>query len=63
MFMLVSRRYESVAMIVTSRSRSPTGARSSVAAALMGQLLHHAELVALKGDSYRVRDRDRQRDD
>ena len=29
-----------------------------VAAAMIDRLLHHAEVVALKGDSYRLKDRD-----
>src|ERR671923_139483 len=29
-----------------------------VAAAMIDRLVHHAEIVALKGDSYRLRDRD-----
>ena len=29
-----------------------------VAAAMIGRLVHHAEILALKGDSYRLKDRD-----
>jgi IstB-like ATP binding protein len=29
-----------------------------VAAAMIDRLLHHAEVIALKGDSYRIKDRD-----
>ena len=29
-----------------------------VAAAMIDRLVHHAEIVALKGDSYRLKDRD-----
>jgi DNA replication protein DnaC len=29
-----------------------------VAAAMIDRLVHHAEVVALKGDSYRLKDRD-----
>jgi hypothetical protein len=29
-----------------------------VAAAMIDRLVHHAEVIALKGDSYRLRDRD-----
>jgi hypothetical protein len=29
-----------------------------VAAAMIDRLVHHAEVVALKGDSYRIKDRD-----
>jgi DNA replication protein DnaC len=62
MFMLVSRRYERASMIVTSNK--PFSAWGEVfgddvvAAAMIDRLVHHAEIVALKGDSYRLRDRD-----
>ena len=29
-----------------------------VAAAMIDRLVHHAEIIALKGDSYRLKDRD-----
>ena len=29
-----------------------------VAAAMIDRLVHHAEVIALKGDSYRLKDRD-----
>ena len=29
-----------------------------VAAAMIDRLIHHAEILALKGDSYRLRDKD-----
>ncbi len=62
MFMLVSRRYERASMIVTSNK--PFSAWGEifgddvVAAAMIDRLVHHAEIVALKGDSYRLKDRD-----
>jgi len=62
MFMLVARRYERAAMIVTSNK--PFSAWGEifgddvVAAAMIDRLVHHAEIVALKGDSYRLKDRD-----
>src|SRR5215207_5599857 len=62
MFMLVSRRYERASLIVTSNK--PFSAWGEifgddvVAAAMIDRLVHHAEIVALKGDSYRLRDRD-----
>ena len=62
MFMLVSRRYERASLIVTSnRPFSGWGeifGDDVVAAAMIDRLVHHAEIVALKGDSYRLRDRD-----
>jgi DNA replication protein DnaC len=62
MFTLVSSRYERASMIVTSNK--PFSAWGEifgddvVAAAMIDRLVHHAEIVALKGDSYRLRDRD-----
>jgi DNA replication protein DnaC len=29
-----------------------------VAAAMIGRFVHHSEILALKGDSYRLRDKD-----
>src|SRR3982750_3251625 len=60
--MLVSRRYERASMIVTSNK--PFSAWGDIfgdevtAAARIDRLVHHAEILALKGDSYRLRDRD-----
>ncbi len=62
MFMLVARRYERASVIVTSNK--PFSAWGEIfgddvtAAAMIDRLVHHAEIVALKGDSYRLRDRD-----
>jgi DNA replication protein DnaC len=62
MFMLVSRRYERASLIVTSNK--PFSGWGEVlgddvtAAAMIDRLVHHAEILALKGDSYRLRDRD-----
>jgi DNA replication protein DnaC len=60
--MLVSRRYECASLIVTSNK--PFSAWGEifgdvvVAAAMIDGLVHHAEILALKGDSYRLRDHD-----
>src|ERR671925_592376 len=62
MFSLVSARYERASMIVTSNK--PFSAWGEifgddvVAAAMIDRLVHHAEILALKGDSYHLRDRD-----
>jgi DNA replication protein DnaC len=62
MFMLISRRYERASLIVTSNK--PFGAWGEIfgdevtAAAMIDRLVHHAEILALKGDSYRLKDRD-----
>ncbi|GAA3767351.1 IS21-like element helper ATPase IstB [Salinactinospora qingdaonensis] len=61
-FQLVSNRYERASLIVTSNK--PFGrwgevfGDDTVAAAMIDRLVHHAEVVALKGDSYRLKDRD-----
>ena len=62
MFSLVSARYERASMIVTSNK--PFSAWGEifgdevVAVAMIDRLVHHAEILALKGDSYRLRDKD-----
>jgi DNA replication protein DnaC len=62
MFSLVSSRYERASLIVTSnKSFSAWGeifGDEVVAAAMIDRLVHHAEILSLKGDSYRLRDRD-----
>lgn len=59
MFHLVSGRYERASLIVTSNK--PFGAWGEVfgddvvATAMIDRLVHHAEILSLKGDSYRLR--------
>jgi DNA replication protein DnaC len=61
-FQLVSSRYERASLIVTSNK--PFGrwgevfGDDTVAAAMIDRLVHHADVIALKGDSYRLKDRD-----
>jgi DNA replication protein DnaC len=61
-FQLVSGRYERASLIVTSNK--PFGrwgevfGDDTVAAAMIDRLVHHADVIALKGDSYRLKDRD-----
>ena len=61
-FQLISARYERASVIVTSNK--PFGRWGEVfgdpvvAAAMIDRLVHHAEVVSLKGDSYRLKDRD-----
>jgi DNA replication protein DnaC len=61
-FQLVSSRYERASLIVTSNK--PFGRWGEVfgddvvAAAMIDRLVHHADVVALKGDSYRLKNRD-----
>ena len=62
MFSLVSARYERASLIVTSNK--PFSAWGEifgdevVAAAMIDRLVHHAEILGLKGDSFRLRDKD-----
>ena len=62
MFSLVSNRYERMSMIVTSNK--PFSAWGEIfgddmaATAMIDRLIHHAEILSLKGDSYRLKDRD-----
>jgi hypothetical protein len=62
MFSLVSARYERASLIVTSNK--PFSAWGEifgddvVAATMIDRLVRHAEILSLKGDSYRLRDKD-----
>ncbi len=61
-FQLVSARYERASLLVTSNK--PFGRWGEVfgddvvAAAMIDRLVHHATVVSLKGDSYRLKGRD-----
>jgi DNA replication protein DnaC len=61
-FQLVSSRYVRASMIVTSNK--PFGRWGEVfgddvvAAAMIDRLVHHADVVSIKGDSYRLKNRD-----
>jgi DNA replication protein DnaC len=61
-FQFVSARYERASLIVTSNKVfgrwGEVFGDDIVAAAMIDRLVHHAEVIALKGDSYRLRDRD-----
>ena len=61
-FQLVSSRYERASLIVTSNKVfgrwGEVFGDDVVAAAMIDRLVHHAEVIALKGDSYRLRNRD-----
>ena len=62
MFSLVSARYERASMIVTSNK--PFSAWGEIfgddvtAAAMIDRLVHHADILNLKGDSYRLSGKD-----
>ncbi len=59
LFQLVSARYEQASIIITSNLEfarwGETLTDPTVAAALIDRLVHHADIIALKGDSYRTR--------
>lgn len=61
-FQLVSSRYERASVIMSSNKAfsrwGETFGDDTVAAAMIDRLVHHAEVVLLKGDSYRLKDRD-----
>ena len=60
-FALVSSRYEHASMIVSSNKPFSSWAEifgdAVAVAAMVDRLVHHAEIVSLKGDSYRLKDR------
>lgn len=62
MFSLISARYEQASVIMTSNkpfsSWSAIFGDETVAAEMIDRLVHHAEILSLKGDSYRLKDRD-----
>ena len=61
-FQLISARYERASVIVTSNQPFSRWGEifgdDTVAAAMIDRLVHHAEIVNIKGDSYRLKDRD-----
>jgi DNA replication protein DnaC len=61
-FQLVSSRYERASVIVTSNKPFARWGEvfgdAAVASAMIDRLVHHAEVVTLKGESYRLKDRD-----
>jgi DNA replication protein DnaC len=62
MFSLISARYERASLIVTSNKPFSSWGEifgdEVTAAAMIDRLVHHAEILGLKGDSYRLRDKD-----
>jgi DNA replication protein DnaC len=60
--MLVSDRYERASMIVTSNKPFSAWREifgdAVVATAMVDRLVHRAEVISLRGDSYRLTDRD-----
>jgi DNA replication protein DnaC len=62
MFSLVSSRYERASLIVTSNKLFSAWGEifgdDVVAEAMIDRLVHHAEILSLKGDSYRLQGKD-----
>jgi DNA replication protein DnaC len=62
-FQLVSRRYEKGAMLVTSNRSvgewDSVFADPVVATAILDRLLHHAHVLTIRGDSYRLKEKRR----
>ncbi len=62
MFSLVSDRYERASMIVTSNKPFSKWGEifgdDMAATAMIDRLIHHSEILSLKGDSYRLRGKD-----
>ncbi|HVI90902.1 MAG TPA: IS21-like element helper ATPase IstB [Dongiaceae bacterium] len=61
-FQVVARRYEKASVIVTSNLTFGTwdqafGGDAVLAAAMLDRLLHHAAIVQINGDSYRLKDK------
>jgi DNA replication protein DnaC len=63
-FALVSSRYERASLIVTSNKTFSSWAEifgdAVAVAAMVDRLVHHAEVLILQGDSYRLKDRDKE---
>ena len=63
-FQIVAKRYERGSLIVTSNlpfgqwDRTLAG-DATLTAAMLDRLLHHAHVVAIQGDSYRLREKRR----
>ena len=61
-FQVVAKRYEHGSIILTSNLSfgewdSTFAANSALTAAMLDRLLHHAHIVQIKGDSYRLKDK------
>ena len=63
-FSLISSRYERSSLIVSSNKSFSAWAEifgdAVAVAAMADRLVHHAEIIALKGDSYRLRGKDKE---
>jgi DNA replication protein DnaC len=63
LFQVVAARYESGSIVLTTNRPfrewgALCNADNTLAAALIDRLIHHGEVIVIKGDSYRMRDKD-----
>jgi DNA replication protein DnaC len=60
-FQLVSRCYEETALVITSNKAfnqwGEVFGDAVIASAILDRLLHHSHIIAIQGESYRVRDK------
>ena len=61
-FQVIAKRYEQGSIILTSNLSfgewdSTFAGNSALTAAMLDRLLHHAHVVQIKGDSYRLKDK------
>ena len=61
-FQVIAKRYEHGSIILTSNLSfgewdSTFASNSALTAAMLDRLLHHAHIVQIKGDSYRLREK------
>ncbi|ONX93319.1 AAA family ATPase, partial [Burkholderia cenocepacia] len=59
-FQIVAKRYERGSMILTSNLPfaqwdETFGGNTTLTAAMLDRILHHAHIIQIKGDSYRLR--------
>jgi len=63
-FTLISSRYERASLIVSSNKTFSAWAEifgdAVAVAAMVDRLVHHAEVIVLQGDSYRLKDRNKE---
>lgn len=62
LFQIVTRRYETGSVILTSNLAfgqwdQTFASDTALTAALLDRLLHHAQVITIKGDSYRLKDK------
>lgn len=61
-FQVIAKRYETGSIILTSNLSfgewdTTFAGNSALTAAMLDRLMHHAHLIQIKGDSYRLKDK------